>query len=155
MDNQIPGDLAKALNAFEAGPLDQLIRQKRPEHFEALQRLVSTTPATESRFRQKALYALGRWGDPSVVPLLVAVLPALADKERMTAIDALGRLGTDDAREAIVSHTADPSPQVRKFVVEALARLGGTEASASQREMAAHDPEDWIRDLAVRQRANS
>ena len=155
MDKEIPGDLAEALEAFEAGPLDHLIRQKRPEHLEALKRLASSPSETESRFRQKALYALGRWDDPSVVPLLVTVLPELPERERMTAIDSLGRLGTDEGRDAIASYTADPSPQVRKFVVQALARLGGTEAAASLEEMAAHDPEGWIRDLAVQQRAES
>ena len=151
MNQKIPIELERALEAFETGDLDQIIRERRREHFEVLRRLVSVDSGVKKKYRQKAIYALGRWGDVSAVPDVLKVLPELDESERITAIDALGRLGTDQAREAVASYARDPSPQVRKFVVQALGRLGGSEAATHLDDIAGKDGEAWIRQLAARQ----
>ena len=115
-----------------------------------MKKLVSTDPAVKREYRNRALYALGRWGDPSIVPDIARVLPELDETERITAIDALGRLGTKQALEAVAKYVSDPSPQVRKFVIRALDRIGGREAQTKLRAIANEDPEKWIQGLAAR-----
>lgn len=151
MSLQLPVELEEALEAFESGAMDMIIRARRKEHFEALQRLVSTDAAINKRHRRRAVYALGRWGDASVVPDIQRVLPELDQSERITALDALGRLGTAPAAETVAEYANDPSPQVRKFVVQALGRIGGPEARARLRSIADEDQEEWLRGLAARQ----
>jgi HEAT repeat protein len=151
VNQEIPLELERALAAFESGDLDQIIREGRREHFEVLRQLASAESGVKKEYRQKAIYALGRWGDTSAVPDILKVLPKLDGSERITAIDALGRLGTNQARQAVASFAGDPSPQVRKFVVQALGRMGGPEAATHLRDIAGRDREVWIRQLAAKQ----
>jgi HEAT repeat protein len=143
-----PPELVKALEADEAEELDKIIRSKRPDHLEALRQLVSDSTTTPE-YRAKALYALGRWGDPSVASEIVRVLPTLGEKELIPALDALGRLGAHEAVEEVGTYAEHPSPQVRKLVVQALSRIGGSKAQTTLRAIAAQDSESWIRDLAA------
>lgn len=143
-------ELKDALKAFEIGALDRIIEAKRKEDFDALRRLVSKDVDVNANDRQRAIYALGRWGDPSVVPEIVSLLSTLKESHCMTAIEALGRLGTNPARVAIESYASDPSPHVRKFVVEALNRLGDPAADATLLKIVQDDREAWVRDLASR-----
>jgi HEAT repeat protein len=143
----LPPELVRALESDDSGSLDEIIRARRQEHFDALQRL-ATSAAASPEHRTKALYALGRWGDPRAVPDIERVLPSLEENGRIAAIDALGRLGSEDAIETIGKYRKDSSPHVRKFVVRALARIGGARSQAELRTIAADDPEEWIRTLA-------
>ena len=147
-------ELKRALEAFEIGALDAIIEKKRPEDFRALRRLLSPAADVKPEDRQRAIYALGRWSDPSVVPDVAALLPSLRESHRITAIEALGRLGTKEAREAVEPFATDPSPHVRKFVVEALGRMSGSAAEAALRKIAQRDAEGWVRDLAARRMAD-
>lgn len=150
MKKGLPARLKHALDVFEIGELERLIREGRPDHFEALKALVSDDPDIHPDHRQRAIYALGRWGDKSVVAEVAAVLPKLDEDARITALDALGRLGTSEARAAVEACAHDPSADVRKFVVAALRRLGGSQAESRLRKMAREDSEGWVRELAVR-----
>jgi HEAT repeat protein len=145
---QLPEELRDALRAFENGALDRIIARKRPEDFAALRTLLSA-PANPND-RQRAIYALGRWGNPSVVPEIVAVLPGLKESHAYTAIDTLGRLGTPEARAAVESYADHSSPQIRKFVVEALTRIADPAAQGTLEKMARADRTDWVRELAAR-----
>lgn len=147
---ELPPELKDALKAFEIGALDRIIDRKRKEDFEALRALLAEGTGVDPDDRQRAIYALGRWGDPSVVPEVVSLLPTLKESHRITAIEALGRLGTGPARTAVESCADDPSPQVRKFVVEALARFRGPAAKATLRKIAREDAEPWVRELAAK-----
>ncbi len=148
MKKKTPTGLKQALQVFETGELDLIVKKKRRDHFDALRSLLSLDSGVEPEHRQRAIYALGRWGDTSVVPDLVSLLPRLDESERITALDALGRLDTKEARTAVETCADDPSPQVRKFVVTALRRLGGPDAESRLRWIAKEDGEGWIRDLA-------
>jgi HEAT repeat protein len=146
----LPDELTRALEAEEAEGLNEIIRAHREGDFESLRGLVSTDPSVDKGHRNKALYALGRWGNPSVVPDIERVLPELDETGRIAAIDALGQLGTEQALEAVTRYSSDPAPQVRKAVVLALSRIGAPEAQTRLRAMANEDPEEWIRGLAAR-----
>lgn len=52
-------ELLQALEADESGDLDAIIRQRRPEDFQALRRLLSLEPAIKTAHRAAAIYALG------------------------------------------------------------------------------------------------
>ncbi len=147
---QLSDDLRRALEADDAEELDALLQRRRPADFEALQGLITSERPVPRDHRMKALYALGRWGDPVVVPKIVELLPHLDDRERMSALNALGRLGTPDAAAAIIRHAEDPSPHVRKIATLALARSGTPAARRKLRELAVNDPVEWVRDLAAR-----
>ncbi|HEU4456567.1 MAG TPA: HEAT repeat domain-containing protein [Longimicrobium sp.] len=147
---EISPELRDALKAFEIGLLDQVVARRRPEDFAALRRLLAEDGEVSPNDRQRAMYALGKWDDPSVVPEIVARLPELKESHRITAIEALGRLGTGQARAAVEAHADDPSPHVRKFVVEALSRIGDPAAEETLRRMAREDGQEWVRNLAAR-----
>ena len=142
----MPPRLERALEAFETGELDLIVRRGRPEDFEALRALVSMD--ADPDHRQRAIYALGKWGKPEVVPDIVAVLPGIEEAGRVTAVEALRRLGTPAAEEAIVELAEDPSVDVRKYVVRALRRRGDEKAERTLRRIADRDPEEWIRSMA-------
>ena len=145
---QLPEELRDALRSFENGALDRIVARKRPEDFVALRRLLNGP--SDPNDRQRAIYALGRWGDPSVVPDIVSILPALKESHAYTAIEALGRLGTPDARVVVESYANHPSPHIRKFVVEALTRIADPAARGTLEKMARGDSAEWVRDLAAR-----
>ena len=147
---ELPEELRAALEAEEGGELARLLRLKRPTDLEALRRLLSLDPSIPSDFRTKAMYALGRWGDASVVPEISRLLPQLDERERISALSALGHLGTPEAAAEILPFAEDASPQVRKAATIALARTGTPKAMEKLREIAASDPLPWIREVAGR-----
>jgi len=142
--------LRQALEAEEAGELNKLLGLRRKPDFETLRKLLSPDPDIPPDFRTKAMYALSRWGDTSVVPDIVQLLPNLNEIGRISALSALGHLGSPEATVEILKHTDDPSPQVRKAATLALSRIGTPEAAARLREIATKDPQPWIRELAAR-----
>jgi HEAT repeat protein len=147
---ELPNELRRALEAEESGELDRLVRQRRSVDLEALRSLLLPDSAVPSDFRMKAMYALGRWGDPSTVPDIRNVLPLLNDRETITALTALGHIGTPEAASVILEFADDSSPQVRKSAAIALSRTGTPEALAKVRNMAANDPLPWVREVAGR-----
>ena len=148
MASILPGELESALKAEEAGELNEIIRRHRPEHFEILRKL-ATNPTANAEHRNKALYALGRWGDLGVVSDIERIFPGLDEAGRIAALDALGRLRPSQALATVTRGSNDPSPQVRKMAIEALRRIGGPKAREQLRAIAERDPEEWIRRLAA------
>ncbi len=146
----LPEALRAALEAEESGELVRLLGRKRPEDFAALRELLALDASIPSDFRTKAMFALGRWGDPSVVPDIIRLLPNLAERERISALAALGHLGRPEAVPAILESADDASPQVRKAATLALRRISTPETVAKLKDIAAKDPVSWIRDLAAR-----
>lgn len=150
MTKKLSPRLKRALEVFEIGELDLVISRKDPNDLVALRELVSMAPNIDPEYRQRAIYALGRWGDTESVPRLAELMSELDEHELITAVDALGRLGTRKAREAIEACADHPSPDVRKSVVNALSRIGGTAARSSLRRIAKRDSKGWIRSAARR-----
>jgi HEAT repeat protein len=148
---ELPSELRQALQVDESGDLDAIIRQHRPADFEALRRLLRAGPEAGPLLRVRAIYALGRWGDPAVVGEILTLLPALDQDERIKAIDALGRLGTDEAAAGVLAYARDDSLPVRKFVTRALGRIGTPRARAGLGELSQSDSSEYIRSLAAAQ----
>lgn len=144
----ISNELLRALESDESCELDQIVKDGNQEDLEALQSLLSMDPSVHPEHRRKALYALGRWGDPTSVSAIKALLPQLDEGERIAAVDALGRLGTQEAFEGVVDYVTDPSPHVRKFAIHALGRIGTPEARAKLVEIEAADSVEYVRALA-------
>jgi len=144
-------ELRQALEADESCDLDAIIRQRSPQDFEDLRRLLSGDAAVEPLYRAGAIYALGRWGDPAVAGAIRDLLPSLGHDERITAIDALGRLGTKEAVDGILGYASDESLLVRKFVARALARINTPRARAGLSEIERTDSSEYIRSLAAGQ----
>ena len=147
---ELPKDLRAALDSDDAEEFGRLLRRRQPEHFQALRALLSAEASIPSDHRTKALYALGRWGDPLVVPEIRDLLPKLDERSRISAVSALGHLGTPEAIAGVLEHADDPSPQVRKAAALALARSGTADAEAKLKELAVKDPVPWLRDYAAR-----
>lgn len=145
----ITHELLAALEADQSCELDEIIARRRPEDLEALRGLLRPDPSINPLHRARAVYAVGRWGDPAVVDELRALLPELDHAGRIGAIDALGRLGTDDALDAVLAYSDDTSLPVRKFVTKALGRIATPRAHAELRDLASNDPSDYIRSLAA------
>ena len=140
--------LLKALESDDAYELGHVIKDRKQEDFEALQVFLSLDPSINPEHRAKAIYALGRWGDPASVAGICRVLPQLNEAGRISAIDALGRLGTKDALGGVLDYVNDPSPNVRKFAAHALGRINTSEARAKLKEIEAKDHVDYIRAIA-------
>lgn len=149
---ELSKELRAALEAEESGELARLLTRRRSADFQALRSMLSLAPSIPPDFRRKAMYALGRWGDPSVVPEIRRLLPQLDEGERIAAISALGQLGTQEAVAAVIEFADDRSPQVRKSAALALKRTRSPEAEAKLRDIAVNDPLSWIRELAARRR---
>jgi HEAT repeat protein len=149
VQERLSPELEAALQAEEAGTLNQIVRARRPEHLAQL-RQVAADETAPPLYRSRAIYALGRWGDPAAVADIVRGLPTLNEQGRLSAMDALGRLATPDAERVLTDYAGDASPQVRKLVVEGLARTQGAAAQSTLRGIAERDPEGWLRELASR-----
>jgi HEAT repeat protein len=144
---RLSDNVRTALESDDRHEIDELVKARRQADFAELAELLSPEVSVPSDYRSKALYALGRSKDPSFVPAIRRLLPELNERGRISAIDALGRLGTPEAIAEISAQRADESPQVRKFVVLALKRSRTREARRAVTEIAADDPEEWVRDL--------
>ena len=142
--------LLKALESDCADSLSQIVKEKRQEDFEALQEYLSPEASVKPEYRTRALYALGRWGNPKVVEGIHRLLPTLDEAGRISAVDALGRLGTEEALADILDCANDTSPQVRKFAVRALSKIHTSTARAKLEEVATRESIDYIREQASR-----
>lgn len=142
--------LLRALNSDCADSLSQIIAEKQQEDFEALQELLSPEPSVNREQCVKAIYALGRWGNTSVVGDICHLLPNLDESGRISAVDSLGRLGTEEALAGILDCVNDTSPQVRKFVVRALGKIDNAASRAKLQEVAAQESVNYIREQAAR-----
>ncbi len=147
MDTLSP-ELKQALESFEMEELDIMIERKRLRDFKQLRRLLALDASVKPEYRQRALYALGRWGDPSIVKDIVTLLPELPESHCITGLEALSRLGTTAARKTVRLFADNPSPHIRKTVVEALTRLGGRSEIARLQMIAKTDKVQWVRELA-------
>jgi len=149
VQERLSPELEAALQADEAGALNQIVRARKPEHLAQL-RQVAADETAPPLYRSRAIYALGRWGEPAAVADIVRGLPTLTEQGRLSAMDALGRLATPEAERVLADHADDGSPQVRKLVVEGLVRAQGAAAQSTLRAIAERDPEGWLRELASR-----
>jgi HEAT repeat protein len=140
--------LRMALEADDACEMGRVIQARRAEDFQALSALLSPDPSVKPQHRNRAIYALGRWGDPAPVARIRQLLPLLDEGGKITAIGALGRLGTAEALQGVLGYATDPSPHVRKSVVNALGAINTPAARAKLKEIAEGQELEPIRSAA-------
>jgi HEAT repeat protein len=99
--------------------------------------------------RGHAAMALGRLGDPRVVPRLIELAKDDSDTVRMAALGALGLLGDQQAAGALIDALDDPAPLPRVQAVESLGQLGVLAATPRLRVIAESDPDPEMRLYAV------
>jgi len=149
MKNRIPEELREALDAFESGPLQELINKKNEAYFTIFNEMLTEGQNLKKGYLKKAIYALGRWGDHQVpVSNIIKAMPRLNVSERITAIDALSRLISRENIDILMNYTLDESDQVRKMVVNALNAIGGKKALDELKLIYENDPKLWVRQLA-------
>ena len=145
---QLPKRIQKAFEADDPCELGLIIKEKHDEDLASIQALLEPDAEVSPEIRGKALYAVGRWGAPAVIPKIVALLPRLDENNRVCAIDALGRLGTKESLDVISHYAKDKSEVVRKFVVKAASRFKETKAKSLLEEIRDTDKSESIRILA-------
>lgn len=147
-------DLSRALESDCASSLSEIIARNRQEDFDAFQDLLATDADVNQEYLAKAVYALGRWGNPAAVDSILRSLDSLNELGRISAVDALGRLGTEAALSGVMDCANDDSPQVRKFAAIALKSFNNSVARAKLQEMISQEPIDFVRQQAAKS-ANS
>jgi HEAT repeat protein len=81
-----------------------------------------------NKFKISALFAMGKSGNPSWMPILCKEL-ANADAEiRYEAASACGELGEEEAASYLCELASDPDIDVRLAAIQALGKIGGPEA---------------------------
>ena len=94
--------------------------------------------------------------DPAVIAALVDALKAPQPSTRRMAADllgrtSLGRTSVDGAGAALVAAVDDdPDPTVRVAALEAIRVLGGPPTAVAAAEASLFDPDDRVRDAAIR-----
>lgn len=146
----LPEELELALQADDSERLQAIIEEGEPAHFAALQSLLATE-SVDPAYRRKALWALGRWGNPEVVPRIRQIMPQLPEVERIAAVDALGRIGTPEALEGVITAADDESLDVQRFAVRALGRINTAPAIDKLREIETRTTDDDMRQLISKQ----
>ena len=98
---------------------------------EVVKRLLAVVAAGELQTSQAAIGALGKSGDPTVVPALARAAREGNPNLRWSAIAALGELGGDEAVGALGELLAHSELDVVSQIALTLANLGGDEARAA------------------------
>lgn len=148
MKNKLKEELRNALDAFESGPLVELINKNKKEHFLMLKEMLSEGQDLQKGDLKKAIYALGRWGDKDTLSDIIKVMPRLDVSERITAIDALSKMISSENIDVLTKYSQDESEQVRKMVVNALDAVGGKKALNELKLIYKNDSKPWVRELA-------
>src|SRR5262249_55493773 len=93
----------------------------------ALQLTLQTAPVSAA---VRAVDALGRIPDPSVVKLLCGALHSPEPAVCIAATDSLGKIGGTEAVEALTGCLRNSMGQIRAAAAQALGILGAAEATA-------------------------
>lgn len=104
----------------------------------------------ESSLRQYATESLGRIGSPESLPLLEELLGADDSLLRAYATAALGFYETEETGETLEDALRDSFWRVRVAALEALAEQGTAEALPAIAYKAERDPEQPVREAAIR-----
>ncbi len=103
---------------------------------EVVARLTAVVAAGEPQTSAAALGALGRSGDPSVVPILARAAGQGHANLRWTAISALGELGGPEAVAVLGDLLAEADLDITSQIASTLANLGSDEARGRLIEVA-------------------
>jgi HEAT repeat protein len=81
-----------------------------------------------NKFKISALFAMGKSGNPSWLPVLCKELANTDAEIRYEAAGACGELGEEEAASYLCELASDPDIDVRLAAIQALGKIGGPEA---------------------------
>ena len=101
----------------------------------------------EPRLRISAIYAMGKHGDPSQLPMLLKELSSKDTETRYEAAGACGEMGEEEASPYLIKLTSDPDSDVRLAAIQALGKIGGSKAKEHLKRCL-KSPSEAIREAA-------
>ncbi len=99
------------------------------------------------KLRISAIYAMGKNGDHSWLPLLLKELASTDAEIRYEAAEACGELGEEDAIPHLIELISDPDVEVQVVALQALGKIGGNEAKEGLQQCL-NTPSEVIRQAA-------
>lgn len=82
----------------------------------------------DSKLKISAIFAMGKSGNPSWLPILLKGLSSPDAELRYEAAGACGELGEEEAASYLCEMVNDPDVDVRLVAIQALGKIGGPEA---------------------------
>jgi HEAT repeat protein len=99
------------------------------------------------KLRISALFAMGKSGNPSWLPILLKELASADAEIRYEVAGACGELGEEEAASYLTELIHDPDIDVRLAVIRALGKIGGPEAKGCL-EKCLNNPNEVIQEAA-------
>ncbi len=90
--------------------------------------IIGAYQSHDPELRISAIYAMGKNGDRSWLPLLLKELASTDAEIRYEAAEACGELGEEDAIPQLIELIDDPDVEVQVAALRALGKIGGNEA---------------------------
>jgi len=100
-----------------------------------------------AKLRVSSIYAMGKSGNPSWLPILLKELGSADTEMRYEAAGACGELGEEEAAPRLIELANDPDIELQLAVIRALGKIGGTEAKNCL-EQCLDDPTEAIQQTA-------
>jgi HEAT repeat protein len=117
-DNNKPGEVRRrALEAASPLTLPQMNRA-----------IAQAYQSGDNKFKISALFAMGKSGNPSWLPIMLKELANNDAEIRYEAAGACGELGEEEAASYLCEMVSDPDIDVRLAAIQALGKIGGPEA---------------------------
>lgn len=95
----------------------------------------------DNKLRISALFAMGKSGNSSWMPILLKELTSTDDEIRYEAAGACGELGEEEAASYLCELVNDPDIEVRLAAIQALGKIGGPEAKGCLEKCLNHSDE--------------
>ncbi len=100
-----------------------------------------------NKYKISALFAMGKSGNPSWLPILLKELANNDAEIRYEAAGACGELGEEEAASYLCEMVNDPDIDVRLEAIQALGKIGGPEAKGCLEKCLSH-PDEAIQTAA-------
>jgi HEAT repeat protein len=94
-----------------------------------------------NKFKISALFAMGKSGNISWLPILLKELASADAEMRYEAAGACGELGEEEAASYLCEMVSDPDIDVRLAAIQALGKIGGPEAKGCLEKCLNHSDE--------------
>jgi len=101
----------------------------------------------DNKFKISALFAMGKSGNASWLPILIKELSSDDSEIRYEAVGACGELGEEEAASYLCEIVNDPDIDVRLAAIHALGKIGGPEAKGCLEKCLNH-PDEAIQKAA-------
>lgn len=137
------GNKSKSV-AVRCRALESVAALSRPEVRDAIERAYHSA---NRELKASAIYAMGRNGDISWLPILIPELSSADANMRGEAAAACGELAEKEATPYLVQLIDDVDAEVALAAIQALGKVGGAEAKKRLQQLLA-EPEETIKQAA-------